>query len=219
MIAPQLREPLVMAFGLPDTPTSELDAVNMVMKAKGLDLVTTLDISDAEIADAAFHLNTVDKDVQSKGWWFNKDYSLKLAIASDGTVPLPVGTLQVSPAYYNWGFNQSPYVERGGKLWDTDKKTFSFTMQPIVDITLRLAFEDLPEVARRYISILAAHNAQGLDRGNAATGQFTNQMVLLSLATLEQEQDKAQPNNQVHDNISVQGAVNGFGGMARSRTT
>lgn len=219
MIAPQLREPLVMAFGLPDTPTSELDAVNMVMKAKGLDLVTSIDIDDAEIADAAFHLNVVDKEVQSKGWWFNKDYSLRLSIASGGTVPLPEGTLKVAPAYYNAGFNAAPFVERAGKLYDLTNQTNVFTVQPIVDITVRLAFTDLPEVARRYISILAAHNAQGLDRGNSATFQITNQMVLNALATLEQEQDKAQPNNQVHDNISIQGAINGFGGMARSRTT
>lgn len=208
-----------MAFGLPDTPTTELDAVNMVMKAKGLDLVTSMSLDDAEIADACFHLDVADREVQSKGWWFNKDYLLTLAIAGDGTVPLPLGTLSVAPGYYNAGFLSAPFVERAGKLWDVAKHTFTFTIAPLVDITVRIAFTDLPEVARRYIAILAAHNAQGLDRGNAQTFQVTSQMVLMALALLEQEQDKAQPNNQVHDNISVQGAVNGFGGMARSRTT
>lgn len=211
-----------MAFGIPDLPlTSELDAVNMVMKAKGLDLVTSIDLNDAEIADAAFHLDTADKEVQSKGWWFNKDYCLSLARDSAGKIPTPAGTLSVAPSYFNYQglSNQMPFVERGGFLWDLFNHTFVFTSAQLVDITVRLTYESCPEVARRYIAMLGAHRAQGLDRGNPATLQITNQMVIQALTALEWEQDKAQPNNQVHDNISVAGAINGFGGLARGRIT
>lgn len=207
-----------MPFGLPDTIlTSELDAVNMVMKAKGLDLVSSIDLGDAEIADAAFHLNVADLGFQSKGWYFNKDYALSLALAGDGTIALPEGTLGVAASY--WEGACKNITERAGKLWDLTNRTFTFTAPVIVDITVRLAYEDMPDVARRYVATLGAHTAQGLDRGNSTALQVTSQMVLRALAEVEWKQDEARPNNQVHQNISVQGAINGFGGMARSRTT
>lgn len=209
-----------MPFGLPDTIlTTELDAVNFVMKAKGLDLVTSIDLNDAEIADAAFHLNVADLGFQGKGWYFNKDYCLQLPIAGDGTVPLPVGTLGVAAAYWDGGYKN--LTERQGKLYDLDNRTFDFTGQdaPVVDITVRLLYEDMPDVARRYVATLGAHTAQGLDKGNTTAIQITQQMVNRALAEVEWKQDEARPNNQVHQNISVQGAINGFGGMVRSRTT
>lgn len=207
-----------MPFGLPDTVlATELDAVNLVMKAKGLDLVTTIDLGDAEIADAAFHLNAADLEVQSKGWFFNKDYSLTLALDSNGHIPLPAGTLGVAASYWNYGMKQ--LAERNGRLWDLFNKTDIFTTTQCVDITVRLLFESLPQVARDYIAILGAHRAQGLDRGNTSSSQFTSQMVMQKLALLEQAQDAATPANQVHQNISVMGAINGMGGMLRSRTT
>jgi len=207
-----------MPFGLPDTVvSSELDAVNLVMFAKGLDQVTSIDLNDAEIAGAAFLLNAVDIEVQSKGWFFNKDYALELALDASSEIPLPEGVLGVSSSYWNYGCKT--IAERGGKLWDLYNKTSVFSVPVTVDITVRQAFTDLPQVARTYIATLAAHRAQGLDRGVATSAQFTSQMVLQALALLEQAQDEATPANQVHSNISVQGAINGWGGIARTRTT
>lgn len=207
-----------MPFGLPDTVlTTELDAVNMVMKAKGLDLVSSIDLSDAEIADAAFHLNVADMGFQSKGWYFNKDYGLTLVRAADNTIVLPQGTLGVASAY--WAGSFLNVAERAGKLYDLDNRTFTFTDSQIVDITVRLAFTDMPEVARTYVATLGAHTAQGLDRGNNTALQVTQQMLTRALAEVEWKQDEARPNNQVHDNISVNGAINGWGGMVRSRIT
>lgn len=203
-----------MAFTLPPLDT-ELDAVNLVMKAKGLDLVTSIDLDDAEIADAVYWLDGADREVQSKGWWFNKDQCLKLAIADDGTVPLPDGTLSVSNAYYYPSC--IGVVERAGKLWDTSNKTFTFTVAPIVDITVRIDFPDLPEVARKAIATLAAHRAQATDQGNPTVIQITQQMVTQAMTPMEWEQDKAKPSNQVHDNITVIGAIHGFRGMPRAR--
>lgn len=207
-----------MPFGLPDVVLStELDAVNLVMKAKGLDLVTSIDLGDAEIADAAFHLNTADKEFQSKGWWFNKDYCLSLALDSNSEIPLPEGTLSVASSYWNWASKN--LAERAGKLYDLSNHTFTFVAAQVVDIVVRINYTDMPEVARHYVATLAAHRAQGLDRGNTTSAQFTSQMVLQALTLVEQQQDEARPNNQVHQNLSVQGAINGMGGLVRSRTT
>lgn len=207
-----------MPFGLPDTVlTTELDAVNMVMKAKGLDLVTSIDLNDAEIADAAYHLNVADLGFQSKGWYFNKDYCLSLALDSNSHIPLPTGTLGVAASYWEGACRN--VTERAGKLYDLSNRTYTFTSPVIVDITVRLLYTDMPDCARRYVAMLGAHNAQGLDRGNQTSLQITQQMLLRALTEVEWKQDETRPNDQIHQNISVQGAINGFGGMARSRTT
>lgn len=208
-----------MPFGLPDTLSSELDAVNFVMKAKGLDLVTEIDLGDADTADAAFHLNLADKGFQSKGWYFNKDYALSLTVSDDGTIPLPEGTLSVAGTYWSGGWGFKNVTERAGKLYDLDNKTFTFTAPVVVDIAVRIAYQDMPEVARQYVAIKAAHVAQALDTSIQSTMQITAGMVLEALTQVEWKQDETTPVNQVHSNISVQSAVNGWGGMARSRTT
>jgi hypothetical protein len=210
-----------MAFGLPDgTLSSELDAINMVMKAKGLDLVTSADLNDAEIADAAYHLDTADREFQSKGWFFNTDLGLTLPVEASAMIPLPSGCLGVASSYSNWsGFSQRDIVERAGFLYDRDNNTFIFTADQIVDIIIRVNFTDMPEVARRYVATLGAHRAQGLDRGNSTSIQITNQMVQQALAAVEWAQDAAAPNNQVHGNISVQSAINAWGQIRRNRTT
>lgn len=204
-----------MSFGLPASPDTELDAVNVVLKAKGLEPATSVDLSDGEVADAVFHLDATDLEIQSKGWYFNKDFSLALTLASDNTVPLPAGTLSVANAYY---YQRWPLIaERAGKLYNLSDKSFTFSTAPVVDIVVRLAWVDLPPVARRYIATLAAHRAQGLDQSNSTVIQVTNQMVQQALVPLEWEQDKAQPANQVHQNLTLIGSLRGFGGMVRNR--
>lgn len=207
-----------MPFGLPDTVlTTELDAVNFVMVAKGLDLVTSIDLDDAEIASAAFQLNAADLGFQSKGWWFNKDYSLSLAVDSNGNIPLPAGTLGVAPAY--WSGCRIDFTERAGKLYDLTNHTFTFTDPQLVDIIVRLPYEDMPDVARRYVAYKAAHVAQGLDPGRSPAIQITNQNVLEALTQVEWKQDEAMPANQVHSNLSLIGTLNSWGQVARIRTT
>lgn len=207
-----------MPFGLPDTVlTTELDAINYVMKAKGLDLVTSIDLGDAEVADAAFHLNVADLGFQSRGWYFNKDYALQLLQDADGTIPLPEATLGVASSY--WEYACKNITERAGKLWDLTNKTFIFTAPVVVDIIVRVAYEDMPQVARNYVAMLGAHNAQGLDRGNTTAIQITNQQVNRALAEVEWKQDEVTPANQIHQNLSVQAAINGWGGISRASTT
>lgn len=209
-----------MAWTLPNSLTSELDAVNTVLRAKGLESATTVNLDDGEVADAVFHLDTADREFQSKGWWFNTDYGLKLSPNMGGDIELPEGCLSVAGAY--WAATPGPLknvVERAGKLYNQSDQTFTWTTPYVVDITVRLDYTDMPEVARRYVATLAAHRAQALDQGNTTVIQVTSQDVYRALALVEQQQDKANPQNQVHDNVSVVGAVGGFGGLRRSRIT
>lgn len=207
-----------MPFGLPDTVlTTELDAINYVMKAKGLDLVAEIDLGDADTADAAFHLNVADLGFQSKGWGFNKDYSLTLPLDGDSKIPVPLGTVSLAASYYSaWS---RPFAMRQGYLWDLVNKTFVWASPQVVDIVVRVAYEDMWQQARNYVALLGAHNAQALSRGDTTTIQITSQMLLRALTEVEWEQDKVSPSNQVHGNISVQAAVNGWGGMRRGTTT
>lgn len=204
-----------MPWTLPNSLTTELDAVNTVLRAKGLEAATSVDLNDGDVAEAVGFLDTADREVQSKGWFFNKDVSLMMALGVNGEIVLPEGTLQVSNAYYYP--DPRRVVERGQRLYDLTNQTFTFTTPMPVDITIRLNYTDLPEAARRYIATLAAHRAQGLLEGVPSSMRITEQQVLAALTILEQQQDAAVPANQIHGNISVQGALNGWGIVSHSR--
>lgn len=207
-----------MAFTIPPRVTTELDAVNIVLRAQGIDETTSTDSDDAEVANAKGHLNAADLEVQLRGWWFNTDYDYPLSPDSiTSEIALPNGTLSVANAYWASGGLITNVTERASKLYNVDDHTFTFTESVNVDITIRLAFEDLPEVVRLYIAVLAAHRAQMLNQGNIQVARITDQQVALLLASVEQQQDKNAGSNQneISGNMSVRGALQGFGPLRR----
>lgn len=195
-----------MPFGLePASLTTELDAINLVLDAQGIEAVDTIDLSDGDVGRAARALNTADLEVQQRGWSFNRDETLTLSPDGDGNIVLPDGTLQVAQAYWNGGIKT--LVEREGKLYDNDNQTFTFTADQQVDITIRLPFTDIPQVARTYIAKLAAHRVQGKGVSQSSVTQITQQELMQALAALEQAEDEAKPKNQVSGNLSTLGTL------------
>lgn len=207
-----------MAFTTPAQLLTELDAVNLVLEAKGLSSANIINAADQDIASALLALNQADLEVQSKGWSFNSDDSLTLAINEDGEIVLPDQTLSVANAY--WPSTSSGrwarVVARQGKLYDRTNQTFVFTASVPVDITVRQAYEDIPQAARNYIAILAAHRSQPKGQGSSLVTRITDEQVLSALAAMEQHEDRANPQNQITGSISVVGSL--FASGVRRRT-
>lgn len=210
-----------MSFTIPSRLLTELDAVNLVLEAKGVQPATTIDQTDPDVALALQALNQADLEVQTIGWSFNSDDSMTLTQdPTTGFILLPDQTLSVANTYWPQGIlNSGPprrVVERQAKLYDRTNQTFVFTEAVQVDITIRLAYEDMPQAARNYVAILAAHRSQMKGQGSTSVAQITADQVKDSRTALEWAEDAASPQNQITGNSTVLGTL--FASGVRRRT-
>ena len=96
----------------------------------------------------------------------------------------------------------SDIVERGRKLYDRQKQTFTFTEKVKVNQIKLLIFEDLPEPARRYISIRASRIFHDRVVGSGELHRFYQEDEMNAWqALLEYEGDVADYN--IFDNYDV----------------
>lgn len=154
------------------TPTTTLEAVNTMLSIVGEAPVSSLEDSglvDAVIAQGI--LQQVSRDIQTRGWHWNTeiDYTIVPSFP-DKHLILPRNTLRVDSV----GKSRSKdVVQRGRRLWDRRKHTFQFDEPLVVDLVVGLEFDEMPEVARRYITIRAGRVFQGRVLGSDTLAIFS----------------------------------------------
>lgn len=136
-------------------PTTKLEAVNVMLTSIGEAPVNSLisGLEDAELAETI--LESVNKETQSKGWIFNTDLKISLSPNTDNQIVLPDNYLRVDTRD-TLRSSSKDIIERGRKLYDRIGNTFTFTEAVSLDVVILLDFTDIPEVARRYITIRSA---------------------------------------------------------------
>lgn len=143
-----------MAF-ISTTPTSELEAVNMLLAAIGEAAVSSLETATTvEVTQAKNLLSNTNRGIQQKGWHFNTEWDVVLTRDSNNFIPLGTSILSVYvPGTLTTmrGRSGSPF------LYDLDNNTFTFgsTITNAVTITL-LDFVDTPQTFRHYVTVRAA---------------------------------------------------------------
>jgi hypothetical protein len=192
-----------------------LDAVNTCLSAIGVEPVNTVfDNEDIDVQNALNVLSEIDKEVQSRGWEWNTERDFKLLPDTDGFIFLPNQTLSIDHAYRTGGASfggTCNVTERGDRLYDLDNHTYVFTQGISLDFISRLPFEELPEVARRYIAITAAKTLQGRFPGSSASNQVLSEDVARALVALEQHDDRIADRNVITQNRTIFGALFGRG--------
>jgi len=156
-------------MALPLTPTTELEAVNVMLTSIGEQPVNTLDtpgISVVSIARAILHQTS--RQVQERGLRCNTETDFPLPVDEHGNVRVPANTLKVDPTDPT-----KDYVLRGDRLYDRRNRTYTFTEPVRVDLVLFLPFEQLPQAAREYITIRAARIFQTRVLGSETLHAFT----------------------------------------------
>ena len=137
-------------------PTTRLEAVNVMLSSIGEAPVNSLTsgLADAELAETI--LESVNRETQSKGWIFNTDLKIKLTRnPTNNHIELPNNYIRVDTR--NTLRNSTKdIVERGRKLYDRIANSYAFTEDVTVDAVILLDFSDVPESARRYITIRSA---------------------------------------------------------------
>jgi len=137
------------------TLTTKLEAVNTMLGYLSESPVNSIADSSSLPPMAALAkgiLEEVSREVQSQGWHFNTatDYTLEANVSGEFVVP--DNTMEVDAVDPS-----VDVIQRNTRLFDRTNQSFEFEKDTMkVNITFLLDFEDLPEQARRYISIKAA---------------------------------------------------------------
>lgn len=218
-----------MAFlVIPSTLTTPLQAVNLMLsairRAPVADLEDDTVGADPEVARAVNVLDQTDLDVQSEGWWFNREWAYPvLPDAITGYLLVPDQTLEMTRAYLPDVGADLNVVLRGATIYDRDRRTLDFSDYPggvQVDITVRLEWDQLPQAARRVIALRAVQTFTSTADASTTTIQINAADLRMARAILDNQQDRAM--GSTGRNNSLQGispllALHGNRGLSRNR--
>jgi len=168
-----------------ETLTSELDAINVMLGAIGMAPINSLSGNvTADVTMAQNILHEISREVQQRGWHFNKEENYPLAPNVDGKIILSTNILRVDlPSRYNGRYD---VVQRGLTLYDRKNRTDLFTETLKAEVVLFLPWESLPEPARRYITIRAARVFADRAVTTDALHSFTQEDEFVALSNLKQ---------------------------------
>lgn len=163
------------------TPTTKLEAVNIILSSIGESPVNSLNsgLVDAEMAETI--LESISRDVQSQGWHFNTEIKMKVVPNNSNEIVLPNDCLRVDLH----GYSQSDYIQRGKKIYDKTNHTFTISETLEVDMVVLLPFEDTPEALRRYVTVKAARVFQDRAVGSVELHGFQEKDEMLALVELK----------------------------------
>lgn len=157
------------------SPTTEIEAINTMLTIIGEQPIQNVEdlagLQDASIAKQI--LDSVSRAVQSRGWIFNTDKSVTLTANSSGEIILQSHILRVDTTD-RLRNSTSDIIERGRKLYDRIKNTANFGSgaKVVVDTVRLLRFADLPEPARRYVTLRAGRMFHDRVVGSGTLHQF-----------------------------------------------
>lgn len=136
--------------------TTTLQAVNTILATIGEAPVSSLDgdkTHDVTLAQST--LEEVSREFQSRGWWFNRVSNVTFAVTEDGTIPVTnaVARFKVKKT----SLVSPQIVVRDGKLYNISTQSDLFTSNVVAsEVIWLLNLSELPETARRYVTIRAA---------------------------------------------------------------
>lgn len=182
--------------------TSKLEAVNTILATVGSSPVSSL--TGAQSADVRMAISTleeVNREIQSIGWHFNTDENVQLA-PDPVTLEIILADSIVRCDIEEINSNGLDIAQRGQRLYDKTNRTYQFGVVPVATIVTLLDWDELPEPARRYITIRAARMFNDRMVGSVEHHQFTALDELQARAALmEFEGDTA--DYSVFDHWSV----------------
>ena len=170
------------------TRTTELEAVNTILSTVGEAPLNTLVGSlpvDGTMARNV--LNEINREVQSQGWHFNTHYKATLSRNASNEIPLASNVLRVELDPNKYSKSSHDIVQRNNFIYNLAKNTNIFdTDFEDVTIVYLLDFADIPEQAKRYITIRSARVFHDRTLGATTLHKYSQEDEARSLIVLKQ---------------------------------
>ena len=192
--------------------TTKLEAVNTLLGAIGEAPVNSVNsgLVDAETAEKI--LDEVSREVQSQGWSFNTDFERAFTPDNTNQFPLPTNILRIEQSDPRTSTHD--VIARGSKLYDRVENSYFFSPSVTsikMNVVVYLDFEELPEAARRYITIRSARIFQDRVVGSNELHAFQQRDELVALVELKDADSNVNDNN-IFDNYGVSSIIDRLGG-------
>ena len=184
------------------TPTTELEAVNIMLASIGESPVSSLD--DAQLVDVSIAKSILDetsRSLQSQGLHCNTEHEYPIVPDTDGQLNVPSNCVKIDTCGSSYDVD---VVQRGTRLYD--RKKFSFTTFEgtyYVDMVLLLDFNDLPEHVKRYVTVKSARRFQGRFMGSDTLGGFSERDESEAMVYFEQCEAQTEDSNMLLDNYDI----------------
>ena len=194
------------------TATTKLEAINTMLSAIGESPVNSLTYGLVDAEQAETILNSVNREVQSMGWSFNTDLKRQFVPDSNKQIQIPSNILRIDMAQDKT--DKIELVQRGTKLYNRASNSFYMDddiTQVLMNAVVLLEFEDLPEAARRYITIRAARIFQDRVVSSNDLHIYQERDELMALVELK-DSDNQVLDTTIFDNYSVVSVLDRTGG-------
>lgn len=179
--------------------TSELDAVNLMLRAIGESRVNTLEeATNEDAADALELLRHWNMTVQEEGWRFNTRENVLLVRNGSNEHILPANVLAVKTVGDSADVRVS-FIE--GKLLDVQNDTFVWDRDLYVTYVLHYDFSKLPQSARNCIVQHAGLEFIGNESPSSNRPQFSRERLALARAALRRAESLIRKPNILNGSI------------------
>lgn len=179
--------------------STKLNAVNTLLSVIGEARVNQLGSGIDEAEEAEDVLDEISRSVQSQGWDFNTEEGVQFPLDQDSQVPLPDHVIRIDS-------NGRRYVRRGSFLYDKKAHTAVFQSPPRLTVAYGLDFDDMPEVAKQYITIRAARIFQAREVGSSTLNSFNKDDEQAAWLALRQY-DEESADVSIFDSLDLQLAL------------
>ena len=184
------------------TPTSELEAVNVMLSAIGEAPVSSLDdpsLVDASVAQTILQESSVE--IQTRGLHCNTEVDFPLIPTVDGEIHVPSNCVRIDTT---GGSRDVDVAQRGNRLYDRIAKSYTaFTQKLYVDMVLLFEFEALPQHVKRYATVKATRRFQARLVGSDTLANFTAQDEQEALIEFERAEAINEDSNILTDSYDT----------------
>lgn len=189
------------------TPTTELEAVNAALSVIGEPPVDDLRLADTnvDVKLALQFLRTATRSLLLHGWKFNTDEDLTLYRNPDDTISLPTNAARCVHAEADTD-TEVDLVIRGQRLYNRANHSYVWDQDVRCDITYLLAFEELPEPVRNYLTEAVGRKFQARALGSQTLDAFTQEDIAAARSILSDFELDSGRYNFLNDSQSVVGA-------------
>ena len=170
------------------TRTTELEAVNTILSTIGEAPLNSLTGSLPVDGTVAVNiLSEITREVQSAGWHFNTHYKVTLTRDTGNKIPLATNILRVELDNNRYSKVQYDIVQRDNYLYNLAKNqdTFDTNFEDVTVVYL-LPFNEIPEQAKRYITIRSARVFHDRTLGANTLHKFSTEDEARALIILKQ---------------------------------
>lgn len=196
---------------------TKLNIVNAMLSAVGEGEQNTLATLHPSVLKAVNFIDGNNEQFQNRGWWFNKDYNLKLLPNTEGFIQVPANCLAFAITGNSLATSSQEakerYVVRGNRVYDTKENTYVMPGYVVADITTMLPVELLPSAAFTYLKKMCIAEFYLDDDGDLGKADRLDQKAKEAWLQLKTEELRSTGVN-VNDRPAVQALTYRQGGYS-----